>query len=169
MREDSWFHGVIFAWWCSVSAVCVVMGEWVGERVSDFVILWRIVPVPKRSESRWQKNSPAWLGTSPSPTVYFLPCLCSHFFDSHTALAWYPRLRRTNEDVSLLLKTMAVTKMTVSFPSFLPPSHPLPPPRQMDRGESQTVFFKSIFTLVLIVCARMGLWNGKVFLQNWHL
>lgn len=73
-------------------------------------------------------------------------------FDSHAALAWYPRLRRTNEDVSLLLKTMAVRKMTVSFPSSHPPSHPLPPAQQMDRGESQTTFFKSISTSVLFVC-----------------
>lgn len=34
--------------------------------------------------------------------------------------------------------------MTASFPSSLPPSHPLPPPQQMGRGESQTMFFKSI-------------------------
>lgn len=42
--------------------------------------------------------------------------------------------------------------MTVFFPSSLPPSHPIPPPQQMDRGESQTTFFKSISTSVLFVC-----------------
>lgn len=126
VREDSWFHGVILARWVFV---LLWASEWLCERVSDFMILWRTVPVCRRSESSWQKNSLAWLATSPSPTVYFLPfarlpCLCSHFFDSHAALARYPRLRRANEDVSLLLKTMAVTKMTVFFPSSLPPSHP---------------------------------------------
>lgn len=85
------------------------------------MILWRIVLVHK-SESRWQKNSQAWLSTSPSPTVYIR--LASHVFALTFRQAWYPRLRQTNEDVSLLLKTMAIAKMAASFPSYLPPSHP---------------------------------------------
>lgn len=68
--------------------------------------------------------------------------------DSYAAQAWYPRLRPTNEDLSLLLKTIAIIKMTRSFPS----SHPYPPPQQMDWGESQTVFFKSISASVLVAC-----------------
>lgn len=163
VREESCFHGVILARWCSVSVVCVVMGEWVGERVSDFVKSWRICSCSQKKWEQMTKEQPglAWHLTvsygmfhplrSPSPSSLSL-------FDSYAALAWYPRLRPTNEDVSLLLKTMAITKMTRSFPS----SHPLPPPRQMDRGESQTVFFKSISASVLFACV-YGLMKWQSF------
>lgn len=102
VKGDSRFHGVMPALWCSARVVCV-MGKWVGERVSNFMILLRTALVCKRSDSRWQKNSLAWLGTSPSPTVYFLPfarlpCLCSHF--STATQYWrdiptYARLMKT--------------------------------------------------------------------------
>lgn len=119
-------------------------------------------------EVRADDKRTAWLGFTPHLLLRCIPSpslASSAFaltFDSHTALAWYPHLRQTNEDVSLSLKTMAVTKRTASFPSSFLPSHPLPPPQQMDRGESQTVFFKSISTSVL--CARVyGLMKWQSF------
>lgn len=54
----------------------------VTEWVKEWVTLWNyggFVPVPKRSESRWQKNSAAWPDTSLSLTVCFLPFIHSHF------------------------------------------------------------------------------------------
>lgn len=140
---------------------------WKSERLCNIMEDWSC------SQKKWEQMTKEQHGLAWHPIVSYgvfpplrLPPVSSlSLFDSHAALAWYPRLRQTNEDVSLLLKTMAVIKMTVSFPSSHPPSHPLPPPRQMDRGESQAAFFKSISASVLLVCV-YGLMKWKFFYRK---
>lgn len=149
------------------TGVCVVMGEWVGERVSDFVKLWRVCSC---SQKKWEQMTNEQPGLAWHLTVSYgmLPPLhLLLLFDSYVALVWYPRLHLTNEHASLLLKkkTMAVAKTTLSFP----PSHPLPPPRQMDRGESQTALFTTVSAAVLFVCVYGLMKWQKFFVQNCHL
>lgn len=164
--------------WCLLGECCNGAGEWVKE----WATLWYHGGLFMFQKKKWEqmiKEQPglAWHLTVSSgilPPLRSPPLPSLSLLDSHAALARYPRPRRPNEDVSLLLKTMAVTKMTVSAPSSHPPSHPLPPPQQMGRGESQTVFFKSSTSVLCVrvcVCVRacMAIWNGKVYLQNWHL
>lgn len=97
--------------------------DWVGEGVSDIVkYSGGFVPVPERSESRWQKNSAAWLDTLTVSYGMFPPLRLLSLSDSHIAPARNKLLRPTNEATSLLLKTITVRKMTLSPFSFFPPS-----------------------------------------------
>lgn len=50
----------------------------------------------------------------------FPPLHSLALFNSYEAVALYTRLRLTNEAVALLLKTMAVTKMSLSLSFLLP-------------------------------------------------
>lgn len=143
---------------CSVDAQLLLCSDcapwevllWVNKRLCDYY---------GGLFQKWEQMTKEQLGLACHLTVSYglfpslaFPCLRSHFPDSHAALAWYRRPRRTNEDVSLLLKTTVVTKMTVFF---FPSSHlltPIPPPQQMGWGESQPAFFESISTSALVVC-----------------
>lgn len=148
-------------WWRSVGAACVGYG-WVSGWLYDITEIFFLFANEVRADDK--RTGRLGLALHHLPQYISPLCVFALTFNSHAALVWFLRLRHTNEDVSLLLKTMVATKTTSSLPSPLLPARPRPPPQQMDWGESQAVFFKSISALVL--CVHM--WNGKVFLQNWH-
>lgn len=113
-----------------------------------------------RVQQKWEQMTDertAWLALAPRHLPLYVSSALS-LSDSHAVPARYPRPHWTNEDVSFS-ETMAISRITASF-SF-PPSHPLPPPQQMDRGESQTMLFRSISS---VLWSNMSLRNGNFFI-----
>lgn len=161
MREDSCFHGMILAVWCSEGVVLLWPSEWVKE----WATLWNyggFVHVPKSRESRWQKNSLAWLGTSPSPTVCFLP-----FPRLPRARSRFPTATRHWRDIhayAQLMKTFLCCKKQWSSQRWLSPF--LLPTLFHPHCRWTEVKAKpcSLRASLLQCCVRacMGLWNGKV-------
>lgn len=132
--------------------------DWVGEGVSDIVkYSGGFVPVPERSESRWQKNSAAWLDTLTVSYGMFPPLRLLSLSDSRIAPARNKLLRPTNEAASLLLKTITVRKMTLSF--FLLPTlfHP--------HGRWTEVKAK----LCSLRTSLLQCWSSVDALMKWHI
>lgn len=130
-------HGV--SWWCRVKFQCVFVCRWVGQRVSHFHATMRelfLCATEVRADERRTRR--AWLSTSASTSVYILLVLTFSPGEQH----------RRHAHTALMKMSLCCFKQWPSqgwLPAFfLFLTAPLPPPQQMEWGESQTLLFKSI-------------------------
>lgn len=130
----------------------------VGEGASDVVkILEDLSLFPKK---KWEQMTKEQRGLARHLAVsygMFLPLRLLSLADSHGTPAWYQLLRLTNEAASLLLKTITIRTMTLSF--FLLPTlfHP--------HGRWTEVKAKPCsLTTSLLLC-----WLSVDVLMKWHL